>query len=56
MKILLKIMDDFNYFKVDSLWTFEMMILCSSHIENEKCELKKIVTIISNFKLKNRPP
>ncbi len=23
--------------KIDSLWTFEMMTLCLSHIENEKC-------------------
>ncbi len=28
--------------KMDSLWTFEMMALCLSHIENEKCGLKKM--------------
>ncbi len=27
--------------RMDSLWTFEMMTLCLSHIENEKCGLKK---------------
>jgi len=42
--------------RMDSLWTFEMMTLCLSHIENEKCGLKKYIIIISNLKLKNRPP
>ncbi len=26
--------------RMDSLWTFEIMTLCLSHIENEKCGLK----------------
>jgi hypothetical protein len=26
---------------LDSLWTFEMMIPCLSHIKNEKCGFKK---------------
>ncbi len=33
--------------KKDSLWTFEMMTLCLSHIENEKCGFKKYVIVIS---------
>jgi hypothetical protein len=32
---------------MNSLWTFEMMTLCLSHIENEKCGLKKYVIFIS---------
>ncbi len=40
--------------KIDSLWTFEMMTLCLSHIENEKCGFKK--QAISKIKFKNRPP
>ncbi len=27
---------------MDSLWTFEMMTLCLSHIENEKCGFEKM--------------
>jgi hypothetical protein len=42
--------------RMDSLWTFEMMTLCLSHIENENFELKKNVKVISKSKLKNRPP
>ncbi len=42
--------------KMDSLWTFEMMTLCLSHIENEKCGLQKYLIVISKFQLKNRPP
>ncbi len=38
--------------KKDSLWTFEMMTLCLSHIENEKCGLKKYVIVISKLKIK----
>jgi hypothetical protein len=38
--------------KIDSLWTFEMMTLCLSHIENGKCGLKKYVIVISKSKLK----
>jgi hypothetical protein len=30
------------FLKMDSLWIFEMMTLCLSHIENENCGLKKI--------------
>jgi hypothetical protein len=41
---------------MDSLWTFEMMTLCLSHIENEKCGLKKYVIIISELNFKNMPP
>jgi hypothetical protein len=37
--------------RMDSLWTFEMMTLCLSHIENEKCGLKKYVLFISISKL-----
>jgi hypothetical protein len=36
---------------MDSLWTFEMMTLCLSHIENEKCGLKTYVLCISISKL-----
>jgi len=36
---------------MDSLWTFEMMTLCLSHIENEKCGLKKYDLFISRSKL-----
>jgi len=32
---------------MNSLWTLEMMTLCLSHIENEKCGLKKYVIFIS---------
>jgi hypothetical protein len=32
---------------MDSLWTFEMMTLRLSHIENEKCGLKEYVIVIS---------
>jgi len=46
-------MDEFKK-RMDSLWTFEMMTLCLSHIENEKCGFKKDVIVIS--KLKNKPP
>jgi hypothetical protein len=42
--------------RMDSLWTFEMITLCLSHIENENFELKKYVIVISKLKLKNRPP
>jgi hypothetical protein len=42
--------------RMDSLWTFEMMTLCLSHIENENCGLKKYVIVISKLKLKNWPP
>ncbi len=28
--------------RMDSLWTFEMMTLYLSHIENERCGLKKM--------------
>ncbi len=42
--------------RMDLLWTFEMMTLCLSHIENEKCGFKKYVIVISKLKLKNRPP
>jgi hypothetical protein len=35
------------FIKMDSLWIFEMMTLCLSHIENEKCELKKYVIVTS---------
>jgi hypothetical protein len=55
MKILLKIMDEFSGKKMNSLWIFEMMTLCVSHMENEKCGLKKNVIKISKLKLKNRP-
>jgi hypothetical protein len=48
-------MDEF-FLKMDSLLTFEMMTLCLSHIENEKCELKKYVIVISKLELKNRQP
>ncbi len=33
--------------KIDSLWTFEMMTLCLSHIENEKCGFKNYVIVLS---------
>jgi hypothetical protein len=42
--------------EIDSLWTFEMITLCLSHIENENCGFKKYVIVISKLKLKNRPP
>ncbi len=42
--------------RMDSLWIFEMMTLCLSHIEYEKCGLKKYVIVISKLKLQNRPP
>ncbi len=41
--------------RMDSLWTFEMMTLCLSHIENEKCGLNKYFITISKLKLKNTP-
>jgi hypothetical protein len=37
---------------MDSLWTFEMMTLCLSHIENEKCGFKKYVIVLSKYKYK----
>jgi hypothetical protein len=46
-----------NFFKkMDSLWTFEMMTLCLSHMENKKCGFKKYAIVISKLKLKNNPP
>jgi len=48
-------MDEFKK-KMDPLLIFEMMTLCLSHIENEKCGLKKYVIVISKLKLKNRQP
>ncbi len=48
MIILLKLMDEFQD-KTNSLWTFEMMILCLSHTKNEKCGLKKNVKVISKL-------
>ncbi len=42
--------------RMDSLWTFEMMTLHLSHIENENYKLKKYIIVMSNLKLKNRPP
>ncbi len=39
--------------KMDALWTFEMMTLCLSHTENEKCGFKKSIIVISKFKFKN---
>jgi hypothetical protein len=35
---------------MNSLWTFEMMILHLSHIETEKCKLKKYVIVMSKYK------
>jgi hypothetical protein len=35
---------------IDSLWTFEMMTLCLSHIENEKYGFKKYVIVILKLK------
>jgi hypothetical protein len=35
--------------RLDSLWTFEMMTLCLSHIENENVDSKKCH---SNIKIK----
>jgi len=48
MIILLKLMDEFQD-KTNSLWTFEMMILCLSHTKNEKCGFKKNVKVISKL-------
>ncbi len=36
--------------RMDSLWTFEMMTLCLSHIENENFGLTKYVIVISKLK------
>ncbi len=41
--------------EMDSLWTFEMITLCLSHTENEKCGFKKYVIVISKLKFKNKP-
>jgi ribosome-associated toxin RatA of RatAB toxin-antitoxin module len=40
MKILLKIVDEF-FKKMDSLWSFEMMTLCLSHIKMKNVDSKK---------------
>jgi hypothetical protein len=48
-------MDDFLLKKWTNCGLFEMMTPCLSHIENEKCGLKKYVIVISKLKLKNRP-
>ncbi len=42
--------------RMDSLWTFEMMTLCLSLIENENCGIKEYVIVMSKLKLKNRTP
>jgi hypothetical protein len=34
------------------MWTFEMTILCLSHIENKKCGLKNYVIVLSKKKKK----
>ncbi len=41
--------------KMDSLWTFEMMTFCLSHIENENYGFKKYVIVISKYKYKYKP-
>jgi len=48
-------MDEFKKKNGLELWTFEMMTLCLSHIENEKCGFKNYVIVLSKLKLKNMP-